>query len=684
MNLQNLSIKRKLMLITMLTSSAALILSSVSFLIYDLISFRRQLSQDLMTQAEIIGFNSGAAMAFKDEAAATATLSALKAKDDIVAAALYSPEGKVFAHYSQGDKRLPSSLPSHSQENGHRFEGGYLQVFQKVTMNGERVGTLYMLSDMRQWNLRAKRYTGIIVIVVLICSSLALLLSSRLQKLISKPILHLEDTMRMVSSNKNYEIRATRFYGDEIGRLIDGFNTMLSEIQLRDSALQRANNELQTSTHELEVEIIHRKRTQDELLTAKQAAEQASRAKSAFLANMSHELRTPLNAVIGYSEMLEEEVQDSGKISNVRDLQKIQAAGKHLLALINDVLDLSKIEAGKMQLHIEAFEIQDMIGEIVTTLRPAIGKNENAFHLRMAKEIGTMRGDITKVRQILLNLLSNACKFTDHGSISLDVDRLRTAGQDWIRFRVGDTGIGISTEQQENLFQEFTQADISISRKYGGTGLGLAISHRFVQMMKGRIMVESAPAQGSVFTVDLPVQAAVEQIEPTQPDASVRSGASPEVKRGGDTILVIDDDTAVRDLMSRSLTKLGFRVVAAAGGEEGLRLAKQLRPLVITLDVIMPDWDGWTVLNKLKADADLAEIPVIMVTIVDNEAMGLDLGASNYLVKPVDRERLATLIEKHRAMRFSTVGKPGVPPAHWSPKGQKSSRKLEPVGPRRD
>ena len=672
------------MLITMLTSSAALILSSVSFLIYDLMSFRRQLSQDLMTQAEIIGFNSGAAMAFKDEAAATATLSALKAKDDIVAAALYSPEGKVFAHYSQWDKRLPSSLPSYSQENGYRFEGGYLQVFRKVTMNGERVGTLYMLSDMRQWNLRAKRYTGIIVIVVLICSSLALLLSSRLQKLISRPILHLEDTMRMVSSNKNYEIRATRFYGDEIGRLIDGFNTMLSEIQLRDSALQRANNELQTSTHELEVEIIHRKRTQDELLTAKQAAEQASRAKSAFLANMSHELRTPLNAIIGYSEMLQEEVQDSGKISNVRDLQKIQAAGKHLLALINDVLDLSKIEAGKMQLHIEAFEIQDMIEEIVTTLKPAIAKNENAFQLRMPKEIGTMRGDVTKVRQILLNLLSNACKFTDHGSISLEVDRLRTAGQDWIRFRVGDTGIGISTEQQENLFQEFTQADISIARKYGGTGLGLAISHRFVQLMKGRILVESTPGQGSVFTVDLPVQAVTEQSETTQPGEAIGSEDSSEVKTGGDTILVIDDDMAVRDLMSRSLTKLGFRVVAAAGGEEGLRLAKQIRPMVITLDVIMPDWDGWTVLNKLKADADLAEIPVIMVTIVDNEAMGLDLGASNYLVKPVDRERLVTLIEKHRALRFSTVGKAGAPPTNWSHKGQKSSRKLEPVGPRRN
>ena len=683
MNLQNLSIKRKLMLITMLTSSAALVLSAVSFLIYDLISFRRQLSQDLMTQAEIIGLNSGAAMAFKDETAATATLSALKAKDDIVAAALYSPEGKLFAHYFQANKSLPSSLPSRSQQNFYRFEDGYLHVFQQVTMNGERVGTLHLLSDMRQWNTRAKRYTGILVIVVLICGSLALLLSSRLQKLISKPILHLEDTMRMVSSNKNYEIRASRFYGDEIGRLIDGFNTMLSEIQLRDSALQRANNELQTSTHELEVEIIHRKRTQDELLTAKQAAEQANRAKSAFLANMSHELRTPLNAIIGYSEMLEEEVQDTAKISNVRDLQKIQAAGKHLLVLINDVLDLSKIEAGKMQLHIESFDIAGMIEEMVTTLKPAIAKNANTFQLRIPEDISAMRGDVTKVRQILLNLLSNACKFTDHGSVSLDVDRVSAAGQDWIRFRVGDTGIGISTEQQENLFQEFTQADISISRKYGGTGLGLAISHRFVQLMKGRITVESAPGQGSVFTVHLPVQAAGEQAESMAPMKRASSEVSSEVKPDADTILVIDDDMAVRDLMSRSLTKLGFRVVAAASGEEGLRLAKQLRPLVITLDVIMPDWDGWTVLNKLKADSDLAEIPVIMVTIVDNEAMGRDLGASSYLIKPVDRERLVTLIEKHRAMRSSTVAKAGVPPANWPARNQKTSRKPEVVSPRR-
>lgn len=453
---------------------------------------------------------------------------------------------------------------------------------------------------------------------------------------------------------------------------------MLAEIQHRDTALQRANDELQTSTHELEVEIVHRKRTQEELLTAKQAAEQANRAKSAFLANMSHELRTPLNAIIGYSEMLEEEVHDAGKIANVQDLRKIQSAGKHLLSLINDVLDLSKIEAGKMGLSPETFDISAMIEEIATTLKPAIAKKSNTFELRVPEDLGTMHADVTKVRQILLNLMSNACKFTDHGMISLEVDRSAVAGHDWIRFRVSDTGIGISAKQRENLFQEFTQADVSIARKYGGTGLGLAISHRFVQLMKGRIAVESLPGQGSTFTVELPAEAVIEQAESTQTaGSSSATGIPAETKANVDTILVIDDDSAVRDLMSRSLTKVGFQVVAAASGEEGLRLAKQLRPLAITLDVIMPDWDGWTVLNELKADSELAEIPVIMVTIVDNEAMGRDLGASSYLIKPVDRERLVTLIEKHRAMRMSVAEKVSKLPASWPTKGQKGQRKVE-------
>ncbi len=506
------------------------------------------------------------------------------------------------------------------------------------------------------WSQRARRYANILIVFVLVSGLFAFFVSSKLQGFISRPILHLEDTMRMVSVNKNYGVRAVKTYGDEIGRLIDGFNTMLAEIQQRDTVLQSTNGELKTRTQELEEEIFHRKQTQEELLNAKHAAEEANRAKSTFLANMSHELRTPLNAIIGYSEMLEEETRDSGKVENVQDLKKIQAAGKHLLALINDVLDLSKIEAGKMGLHLETFEVSQVIEEMVTTLQPAATKNSNSIRVHVEENVGAMRADITKVRQILFNLLSNACKFTDHGTISLNVDQVKAEGKNWIQFQVGDTGIGISAKQKENLFQEFAQADASIARKYGGTGLGLAITHRFVQLMKGKISVESEAGQGAIFTVQLPANVVVEATElaPTK-EASKSSATLPETKPDQDTILVIDDDPAVRDLMSRFLTKLDFHVVAAANGEEGFRLAKRIRPLLITLDVVMPECDGWTVLNRLKHDSDLAEIPVIMVTVVDNEARGLDLGASNYLIKPVQRERLAVLVEKHRVARSSTI-----------------------------
>jgi signal transduction histidine kinase/ActR/RegA family two-component response regulator len=431
---------------------------------------------------------------------------------------------------------------------------------------------------------------------------------------------------------------------------------MLSEIQQRDTALQSANGELKTRTKELEEEISHRKHAQEELLNAKHAAEEANRAKSTFLANMSHELRTPLNAIIGYSEMLEEETRDSGKVENVQDLQKIQTAGKHLLALINDVLDLSKIEAGKMGLHLETFDVSQVIEEMVTTLQPAAAKNANSIHVHVAESVSVMRADITKIRQILFNLLSNACKFTDHGHVSVDVDQIKVQGRDCIQFRVSDTGIGISEQQKKNLFREFAQADASISRKYGGTGLGLAITHRFVQLMKGRITVESEPGQGAIFTVQLPAQVVIDTAGSAQSGGSSDVAvAVSETRTGLDTILVIDDDPSVRELMSRFLTKLDFRVIAAANGEEGLRLAKQVRPLLITLDVVMPDCDGWSVLHKLKSDSELAKIPVIMVTVVDNEARGLDLGACNYLIKPVDRDRLAVLVEKHRVARTSGI-----------------------------
>jgi two-component system, NtrC family, sensor kinase len=372
--------------------------------------------------------------------------------------------------------------------------------------------------------------------------------------------------------------------------------------------------------------------------------ELADRHKSEFLANMSHELRTPLNAIIGYSEMLQEDAVDLGAEQFVDDLQKINAAGKHLLELINAVLDLSKIEAGKMELYLETFDVAGLVRDIAAVIQPLAARNGNRLDVRCPERIGPMRSDLTKVRQALLNLLSNACKFTERGTIALSVAREPSDDGDWMVFSVSDTGIGMSQEQLARLFEAFTQADAATTRRYGGTGLGLALSRRLCRMMGGDVTVESAAGEGSVFTIRLPAAAVADEAAPETP---APPSAEPVASWIG-TVLVIDDEAAVRDLMQRFLGKEGFRVVAAAGGEEGLRLARELRPDVITLDVMMPGMDGWAVLSALKADSDVADIPVVMLTIVDDRNLGYALGASDYLTKPIERERLVSVLEKYR------------------------------------
>jgi len=371
--------------------------------------------------------------------------------------------------------------------------------------------------------------------------------------------------------------------------------------------------------------------------------EVASRHKSEFLANMSHELRTPLNAIIGYSEMVQEEAEGLGAEGLVPDLKKINSAGKHLLDLINSVLDLSKIEAGKMELYLETFSVPDMVRDIAGVVQPLAEKRSNRLQVGCDEGAGTMRADLTKVRQALFNLLSNACKFTERGTVSLSVARDSTSAGEWLAFEVKDTGIGITPEQMTRLFHEFSQADAEVTRRYGGTGLGLALSRRLCRMMGGDISLESEAGRGSTFTIRLPASVA----EPSAEAAAVGGAARPATGTAG-TVLVIDDDATVRDLMERFLDKEGFRVVTAAGGQEGLRLARELRPDAITLDVMMPAMDGWAVLSALKSDPELSDIPVIMLTILDARNMGYALGASDYLSKPIDRDRLAAVLKKYR------------------------------------
>jgi signal transduction histidine kinase/CheY-like chemotaxis protein len=374
--------------------------------------------------------------------------------------------------------------------------------------------------------------------------------------------------------------------------------------------------------------------------------EEADRHKSEFLANMSHELRTPLNAIIGYSEMLQEDAVDLGAEQFTDDLRKINAAGKHLLELINAVLDLSKIEAGKMELYLESFDVAALARDIAAVIQPLAAKNANRLEVRCPDAIGPMHADLTKVRQALFNLLSNACKFTERGSVSLTVTREAMDGQDWMTFDVSDTGIGMTPEQLDRLFEAFTQADAATTRRYGGTGLGLALSRRLCRMMGGDVTAQSESGRGSTFTIRLPAV-----VRPAAEEGAALPAPVETVPPRVGTVLVIDDEAAVRDLMQRFLSREGFRVVTASSGEEGLRRARELRPDAITLDVMMPGMDGWAVLSALKADPGVAAIPVIMLTIVDDKNLGYALGAADYLTKPIDRERLVSVLTQYRRDR---------------------------------
>ncbi len=500
------------------------------------------------------------------------------------------------------------------------------------------------------------------------------------------PIWSIDTQRRLITLNTACKTFFARLYGVELAQgqdMIDylplDLQAVWSELYDRALAGQRFTSEQHfnfgQSTLDIEVslnpiygedrqvtgmsvfarDITARKQAARELAEAKEQAEQANQAKSVFLASMSHELRTPLNAIIGYSEMLQEEAEEPAHDNLIPDLQKINAAGRHLLSLINEVLDLSKIEAGKMTLYLETFDVNQLVKEVISTVQPLIGKNDNTLSVDCSPEVGLMHADLTKVRQALFNLLSNAGKFTEHGQITLQVARITRYDLPVMQFTVSDTGIGLTPEQVSNLFQTFIQADASTSRKYGGTGLGLALTRRFSQMMGGNVTASSEPGRGATFTLWLPVTVMAGQ-EIITPDF-----AAPQPRS---RVLVIDDDEKARELLVRYLTKDGFEVRTADNAADGLRLARELHPTVITLDVTLasprqagaaPEADGWAVLNTLKSDAELADIPVILLTLLDNRELGYALGASDYLTKPIQRERLLSTLQKYRGGASGTV-----------------------------
>lgn len=474
---------------------------------------------------------------------------------------------------------------------------------------------------------------SMILVGFLSLTTIIFILYSLIKNEIEKPLTELMyATNDITQGNLDLQIKIKR--KDELGHLAFLFNQMAKKLQESFQSLAKNNEEL---------EIRVKKRTH-QLEEAKEIAEEANQAKSSFLANMSHELRTPLNAIIGYSELLEEEAEDLGEAEFVEDLQKIQDAGKHLLGLINDILDISKIEAGKMELYLEEFKIAKVIEEIIATIKPLIKKNNNVLEINYDEDLGSMIADITKIRQNMFNLLSNASKFTHNGVINLSIHHYHKDYKHWILFQVKDTGIGMNPQQQAKLFDAFSQADVSTTRKYGGTGLGLTITKKFTEMMGGYILVDSEEGQGTTFSLHLPAHVVDAK------KAIVDSETSPlNIEQSIKKILVIDDDVTTHDMIAHFLKDQNFDITATTDPEKALVLAQEIRPDVIILDVIMPKMDGWSILAQLKKDPDLASIPVIMATIMSDKQMGYSLGATDYLTKPLNQQQLKSILNKYQS-----------------------------------
>ncbi|MBI2518369.1 MAG: response regulator [Opitutae bacterium] len=651
--MNRLSFRWKLTLFIVLTCGVTLGLAFTGLYIYDYVQSRADVQRSLEHTRQLMVRTISPLL--EDGARTSLPLDLATADPQISAAAVFGPDNRPLAYFLRPGSKEVIPTPA---VLGSILVHDPAVVWTPMRKDGQLLGTLYLKAQRSEAD--QERFSNLLrgSAIVFLCSALlAMVVGYRLQSRISEPITALAKAAMAIRQHRDYSIRVgtgSATAGDEIGEMIVAFNSMLNTIEQRTGQLERsrfeaedarenlrtANEQLAESNRTLESRVTERT---VQLAKAVTVAEEANKAKSVFLAKMSHELRTPLNAIIGYSELMQEDAQDRSDNSAAEDHQKVISAARHLLGLINDVLDISKIEAGRMDVYQEEVEVARIIKEVVATALPLVSKRNNQLVVEGDVVAGKMRTDATKLRQMLLNLLSNASKFTENGKITLGVTRALHDGADTVFFAVRDTGIGMTPEQMGRLFQAFSQADASTTSKYGGTGLGLVISRQFAQMQGGEVTVTSEVGHGSTFTVRLPAagkEAAAAAKAARKQAALTRAPFATKAR-----ILTVVSDPATKTEIAKLLGSSGYETEFAENGNQCVELAQQEKPSLILLDVaLQAGIDGWAVLSKIQGVATLADVPVIVLSALHDTELAYSLGADGVMAKPIEGDKLTAHI----------------------------------------
>lgn len=652
------SIRKKLVAVVMATTLAALVVSVGLVIGYDLRSYHRSLVNDLSTQAELVGHMTSAALAFDDARLAGENLALLRTRPMVAAAAIYDERGRLFASYAAGGAR--AVFPAVAEAAAARVEGDYLVVFRPIVENGETVGTVWLRAENRLL-ARTLDYLAIALVVTLLAMAIAYLVMRRLGRVITAPIVAITEIARDVVATRDYSRRAPRISNDEAAELVDSFNAMLTEIEQRTRELEDSHQEIVREAQErsraqqevmrLNEQLEHRvdERTLQlalanaELANAIDEARNANQAKSAFLSSMSHELRTPLNAILGFAQILTSEALPTTDAQKKEFANHILKSGRHLLTLINEILDLAKVESGTISLSMEPVALAEVLDECRTMVEPlAAGRGIRVLFPPAVDAV--LLADRTRLKQVLLNLLSNAIKYNrDAGAVVLDCVQLTPAR---MRISVQDTGMGLRADQLDSLFQPFNRLGQEAGAQEG-TGIGLVVTRRLVELMGGAIHVSSSPGVGSVFSIELGT---------TRPLAShdgiLAQPAEPVLERGAGAphlVLYVEDNPANLKLIEEIVRfRPDLRLIAAADGTGGLALARERRPDIILMDLNLPGMSGYEVLAELRRDAQTAAIPVIALSanaMASDIERGLAAGFFRYLTKPVDIDRFNEAID---------------------------------------